>query len=201
MKRWVAFAAAALLCARGAAAREGREGGAARRGGGETVVLVPKGYQIEIRLDDTLDSRTSRAGERVRARLARPITASGVVVVPEGARVAGAVTEVKSPKAGLLKASIKFKLDEILTRRGAIPIEASAHRDLGKLAQQGGKMAGTMAAKEVAKSVIPVLGTVYLIQNVAKGVEFVTEEKEITIPAGTTLKLHFDAEARIPAGG
>ncbi len=62
-------------------------------------------------------------------------------------------------------------------------------------------MAGTMAAKEVAKSFIPVLGTVYLIQNVAKGVEFVTEEKEITIPAGTTLKLHFDAEARIPAGG
>ncbi len=201
MKRWVAFAAAALLCARGAAAREGREGGAAPRRGGEAVVLVPKGYPMEIRLDDTLDSRTSRAGERVRARLAKPITASGVVVLPEGTRVAGAVTEVKSPKAGLLKASIKFKLDEILTRRGAIPIEASAHLDLGKLAQQGGKMAGTMAAKEVAKSFIPVLGTVYLIQNVAKGVEFVTEEKEITIPAGTTLKLHFDAEARIPAGG
>jgi hypothetical protein len=61
-------------------------------------------------------------------------------------------------------------------------------------------MAGTMAAKEVAKRAIPVLGTVFLIQDVAKGIQFVTEDKEITIPPGTRMKLQLDKEARIPVG-
>jgi hypothetical protein len=192
--------AAALLCVQGALAQEGHEKRTASQDEREMVALVPKGYQIEIELDDTLDSRTAHAGQSVHARLAIPITAGGRVVVPEGTRVTGKVTEVKSPTAGLLKASIKFKIDEIHSHHGEIPIQASAHIDVNDLAMKGGKMAGTMAAKEVAKSFIPILGTVYLVQNIASGVQFVTEEKEITIPAGTRMKLCFDAEAKIPAG-
>lgn len=192
--------AASLLCVQGALAQGDHAKKAAAHEGQEMMALLPKGYQIEIELDDTLDSRTAHAGQAVHARLTQPITAEQQVIVPEGTRVTGKITEVKSPTAGLLKASIKFKMDEIHTSRGVVPIQASAHLDFGKLAGQGGKMAGTMAAKEVAKSFIPVLGTVFLIQNIANGVQFVTEEKEITVPAGTRMKLCFDAEAKIPAG-
>lgn len=165
------------------------------------AALIPKGYGIEIALDDTLDSRTTRVGERVRAHLTQPITAGGELVAPAGTRLVGSVTEVKSPTAGLLKASINFRLDEIRTRRGTVPIRASAHLDVTELAKTGGKMAGGMAAKEVAKRAIPVLGTVFLIQDVARGVQFVTEEKEITIPAGTRMKVLFDEEAKLPLAG
>ena len=192
--------AAALLCIQSVCAQERQERRAASHEGEEMVALVPKGYQIEIELDDTLDSRTAHVGQSVHARLTQPITAGGRVAVPEGTRVTGKITEVKSPKAGLLKASIKFKIDEIHARHHQIPIEASAHIDVNDMATKGGKMAGTMAAKEVAKSFIPILGTVYLVQNIASGVKFVTEEKEITIPAGTRMKLCFDAEAKIPTG-
>lgn len=201
MKRGVAFLAAAV-CAQAACAAGQQEarGAGPRQERQAMVALVPKGYQIQIQLDDTLDSRTTRVGERVHARLLAPIDAGGRTIVPAGTRLLGTVTEVKSPTAGLLKAGIKFKIEAILPREGAVPIEASAHLDVNDLAMKGGKMAGTMAAKEVAKSFIPVLGTVYLIQNIASGVQFITEEKEITIPAGTQMKLWFDAETRIPAG-
>ena len=199
MRRLMA-AAAALWCVHGALAQEKSEKKAESQEGQEMVALVPKGYQIEIELDDTLDSRSAHVGQSVHARLTQPITAGGRVVVPEGTRVTGKVTEVKSPKAGLLKAGIKFKLDEIHARHHKVPIEATAHLDVNDLAMKGGKMAGTMVAKEVAKSFIPVLGTVYLVQNIASGIQFVTEEKEITIPAGTRMKLCFDSDARIPAG-
>ncbi|MCX6356851.1 MAG: hypothetical protein NT045_03080 [Candidatus Aureabacteria bacterium] len=196
----VTAAAALVLCVQGVPAQEKHEKREAAKEGEAKVALVPKGYQIEIELDDTLDSRTAHAGQSVHARLAQPIMAEGRMVVPEGTRVTGKITEVNSPKAGLLKASIKFKLDEIQTHHHAVPIEASAHLDVNDLAMKGGKAAGTMAAKEVAKSFIPILGTVYLVQNIASGIQFVTEEKEITIPAGTRMKLCLDKDARIPAG-
>jgi hypothetical protein len=200
MMRGLMAVAAALLCVQGALAQEDHEKKAASQEGQEMVALVPKGYQIEIEIEDTLDSRTAHEGQSVHARLTQPITAGGRVVVPEGTRVTGKITEVKSPKAGLLKASIKFKIDEIHARHHKVPIEASAHLDVNDMAMKGGKMAGTMVAKEVAKSFIPILGTVYLVQNIASGVQFVTEEKEITIPAGTRMKLCFDKDAKIPAG-
>lgn len=200
MTRVLIIGAATLLCVQGAFAQEKGEKRPVVKEGEEMVALVPKGYQIEVELDDTLDSRTAHVGQSVHARLIQPITAGGLVVVPEGTRVTGKITEAKSPKAGLLKASIKFKLDEIHAHHQTVPIEASARLDVNDLAMKGGKMAGTMAAKEVAKSFIPVLGTVYLIQNIASGVQFVTEEKEITIPAGTKMKLCFDKDAKIPVG-
>jgi hypothetical protein len=164
------------------------------------AATLPQGFEIEIVLQDTLDSRTSKVGQPVHAQLATPIVAEDMIVVPVGAPVIGKVTQVSSPQMGLMKASIKFVLTELKTRHGAVPIEASAHFDYAAMAKKGGQMAGTMAAKEVAKRAIPVLGTVFLIQDVAKGIQFVTEDKEITIPPGTRMKLQLDKEARIPVG-
>ena len=113
MKRGVAFLAAAV-CAQAACAAGQQEarGAGPRQERQAMVALVPKGYQIQIQLDDTLDSRTTRVGERVHARLLAPIDAGGRTIVPAGTRLLGTVTEVKSPTAGLLKAGIKFKIEQ-----------------------------------------------------------------------------------------
>ncbi|MCX6354412.1 MAG: hypothetical protein NTZ78_05855 [Candidatus Aureabacteria bacterium] len=162
------------------------------------VAKLPKGLAMEIMLESSLDSRTSREGQPVRARLSAPILVEGRIVVPSGTALAGKVTKVTGPQMGVTKAKIEFMFNEMKTPHGAVPIAATAHIDLQALAMKGGKAAGEMAAKEVAKSFIPVLGTVYLIQNVAKGVQFVTEEKEITIPQGTRMKIHLDKDATVP---
>ncbi|MDD5555964.1 MAG: hypothetical protein PHN82_01810 [bacterium] len=167
---------------------------AARDGSAE----LPAGTPLQIILESTLDSRTAREGDAVRARLAAPVTAAGATVVPAGAALAGRVTKVSGPQVGLMKAKIEFSLDRLQTRRGTVPIEASAHFDVTDLAMKGGKMAGTMAAKEVAKRAVPVLGTVFLIQDAARAINYLQEEKEIVIPRGTRLTVRLDRPARVP---
>jgi len=164
------------------------------------MVTLPKGLEMEIALEGALDSRTTRVGDPVRARLTQPLVAGERVVVPEGAMLSGRVTEAAGPRMGMMKAKIKFIFTSIQTRSGTVPIEASAHLDMSALAKKGGRMAGTMAAKEVAKSAIPVLGTVFLIQNVANAARFVTEEKEITLPPGTRMKVMLDRDVQFPVG-
>jgi len=162
------------------------------------MVTLPKGLQMEIELDDTLDSKTTQVGEPVRARLVLPLVSGERIVVAEGAALSGKVTEVSGPQMGVMKAKIKFVFTSLKTRSGAVPIEASAHLDLGSLATKGGKAAGSMAAKDVAKRAIPVLGTVFLIQDVANAAKFVADDKHITIPAGTRMKVMLDQDAQFP---
>jgi len=187
MRRMLCIAVAALLISRCAGAKEERR-----------MAELPQGLPMVIVLQTTLDSRTSQVGQPVQARLAAPISAEGTVVVPQGAELAGEVTAVTGPQMGVMKAKINFILTRMRTPSGTVPIHASAHLDIKDLATKGGKAAGGMAAKEVVKRAIPVLGTVFLIQDVAKGVQFVTEEKEITIPAGTQMTLHLDKDVRVP---
>lgn len=164
------------------------------------MVTLPKGLPMEIELENTLDSRTTQAGEPVRARLVLPLVSGERVVVPEGAMLSGKVTEVSAPQMGVMKAKMNFVFTSLKTRSGAVPIEATAHLDLSALAAKGGKAAGTMVAKDVAKRAIPVLGTVFLIQDVANAAKFVAEDKNITIPAGTRMKVMLDKDAQCQLG-
>lgn len=59
---------------------------------GVAGVELPRGTVIQARLDETIDTRRNRAGDPVRATLARPIVLAGRTVVPAGTRFAGHVT-------------------------------------------------------------------------------------------------------------
>jgi len=166
--------------------------------GGRSVLELPKGFSMKIMLETRLDSRTTQVGDPVRASLESPIIVGESVALPQGTILIGKVANAEGPKMGVMKAKIEFLFTGIKTRSGTHPIEATVHMDMGALATQGGKAAGGMVAKEVAKRAIPVLGTVFLIQDIASGVQFVTEDKEIVIPCGTEMKVTLDKEARIP---
>jgi len=196
MKRIVIVLTGLLL----AAACFAQETVRSARGGERMMVTLPQGLQMEIELENTLDSRTTQVGEPVHARLVLPLVSGERVVVPEGAMLSGKVTEVTAPQMGVMKAKMKFIFTSMKTRSGTIPIEASAHLDPSALAMKGGKAAGTMVAKDVAKRAIPVLGTVFLIQDVANAAKFVTEDKNITIPAGTRMKVTLDKDVQFPVG-
>ena len=59
---------------------------------GVAEVELPRGTAIHARLDETVDTRRNRAGDPIRATLARPIVVGGRTVVPAGTRFAGHVT-------------------------------------------------------------------------------------------------------------
>jgi hypothetical protein len=63
---------------------------------GATLVTIPEGTSLSVRLIDSIDSDRNKAGDKFRASLESPILAGGRVVVPKDADVDGEVRELKS---------------------------------------------------------------------------------------------------------
>ena len=59
-------------------------------------LIVPAGTELSVRLDETLDTKRVRTGDRFSATLDSPITVRGRVVVPGGTVFEGHVTEAKA---------------------------------------------------------------------------------------------------------
>ncbi len=64
-------------------------------------IVIPKGTQLHVRIDESLDTKRNRAGDQFRASLAEPVVLEGKTVVPKGTRFVGHVTE--SDASGRLK--------------------------------------------------------------------------------------------------
>ena len=58
-------------------------------------VVLPAGTVLAVRLNDTLDSKTTKAGDTFTASVAQPVTVQGRVVIPSGAAVSGDVENAK----------------------------------------------------------------------------------------------------------
>lgn len=67
----------------------------------EPNFTLPEGTVIDVRLGQSLDTKTNRAGERFVTTLATPLVMDGKVVVPRGANFYGRIGESKS--SGRLK--------------------------------------------------------------------------------------------------
>jgi len=57
---------------------------------------IPEGTEFKLQLHSTVNSRTSKAGDRVLATLIDPVAVEDREVLPRGARVDGHIGEVKS---------------------------------------------------------------------------------------------------------
>jgi hypothetical protein len=73
-------------------------------------LTIPSGATMTVALDDSVGSATSRVDDAVHAHVARPVSVGGIVAVPEGSEVTGAVVEaVRSGRVkGLAQVSVRF---------------------------------------------------------------------------------------------
>src|SRR5436190_1945378 len=60
---------------------------------------IPNGTEIRATLEQRLSTETSKVGDRFTATIAEPVrSADGNVVIPQGAKVQGEITEVEQGK-------------------------------------------------------------------------------------------------------
>ena len=87
---------------------------------------IPAGTRIHVRLDQTVDTAGSRAGEKFSATLAAPITVGEQTVVPKGTAFRGHVTT--SSASGRLKgrAVLGITLDSFELNGKSYKVETSA---------------------------------------------------------------------------
>lgn len=81
-------------------------------------IVIPEGTEIEVRLLNTLSTKSNRVGDQFSASVERPIQVDGKEIVPRDATVLGVVTSVK--ESGRLKGRsyISLRLQSIQLRSG-----------------------------------------------------------------------------------
>jgi len=91
-----------------------------------TSATVPAGTRLSIELASGLSSKSSRVGQRVRARVVSPVREDGAVVIPSGSALLGEVTEAGFPRrlGGRSILAVRFT-DLVLPSGATLPVQAS----------------------------------------------------------------------------
>lgn len=67
----------------------------------EPLYSIPSGTRLHARINETLNSRTSRVGERFTATVTDPVYSStGVIVIPSGSTLTGRIDRVQPARKG-----------------------------------------------------------------------------------------------------
>lgn len=164
---------------------------------------VPAGTDLVLTLETPVSSETAQPDQPVRARVAKPVVISGMEVIPAGARMTGAV--VSAERAGRVKgrASIALRFNEVVvmntpyritTSRIAREAEATKGEDATKIgiATGVGTAIGAIAGGKKGAAIGAGVGG-----GAGTGAVLATRGKEVTIPAGATLRTEITETVRI----
>lgn len=106
---------------------------------------IPAGAPIEATLEKSLDSKKAKPGEPISARVTQNTEANGKILVPEGAKLEGHVTEASARAKGAANSSLGMVFDKVVLKDGAtipvnITMQAMALPQSEATAQNGSSM-------------------------------------------------------------
>jgi hypothetical protein len=161
--------------------------------------IIPVGTELDVRLNSALSSETAKLEQRFEATTAVDVTQNGQVLIPAGSVVRGVVSDVKPAGRVDRTGSLTLSFDEMEIRGQRTPIRAMATQ----VFQSGGirEEVGTAGAGAGIGGVIGgilggVKGAVLGAVIGAGGAIAATDGKDITLPAGTIVRLRFDQQVR-----
>ena len=166
---------------------------------------VEAGTDLVLTLETPVSSETAKADQPVRARVAKPVIVSGMTAIPEGSVVTGAV--VSAERAGRVKgrASVVLRFNEVIvsntphritTARISRLAEATKGEDATKIAIGAGvgTAIGAIAGGKKGAAIGAGVGG-----GAGTGAVLATRGKEVTIPAGATLRTTITETVRVTA--
>src|SRR4051812_2777698 len=116
-------------------------------------LTIPAGTTLSAALDDSVASSTSRVDEPVRAHLTRPVSVDGVIALPEGTSLTGAVVDAQRSERVKGRARVAIRFDSLRPAEGgetytirAAEISRTAQGQVKKDAVKVGVGAGIGAA-------------------------------------------------------
>ena len=172
---------------------------------------IPEGTEFKLQLHSTVNSRTSKAGDRVLATLIDPVAVEDREVLPKGARVDGHIGEVKAAgrkgKGGYLyivfdtvelpsaeKVAIVGSLTEIFSSEGADDATVGVEGELkgrGPSRKKQVAIAGVTTAAGAAGGIGPGIaagvGGVLLAVLIPRG-------KQASLAAGSLVGMRLDRD-------
>jgi hypothetical protein len=158
--------------------------------------VIPVGKEIDVRLQSSLSSGTAQNEQRFEATTVADAMQNGNVLIPAGSVVRGVISDVKPAGRVDRTGSMKLSFDRITISGRQYEIRAMATQVF-----QSGGLREDVPTAGVGAGVGGVIGG--LIGGVrgallgavigAGGAVASTEGKDIELPAGTVIRMRFDA--------
>jgi len=157
---------------------------------------IPAGTEFDIRLTTLLDSGTAQVEDRIEGTTVVDLRQEDRVLVPAGSLVRGIVTSVQ--KAGRLerKGSLTVQFDQIRINGRSYPIQATvtdAIESEGIRGEAGRIGAGAGVGAIIGGILGGLKGALAGILIGGGGTIAATEGKDVSLPAGTVLRVRLDS--------
>ncbi len=169
-------------------------------------IAIPAGTNVRVRMEQTIDTRRNRPGDRFEASLISPITVNGNVLVPRGTRFEGHVTEAKPSGRFKGRAELGVQLDSFHLNGAVYRVATAAdtrisgrHRKRNWILMGGG--AGTGAGIGAAAGGGPgaLIGAGAGASAGAVGA-FFTGRKNVSLPVETPLTFRLRRDVALAGG-
>src|SRR5437868_7456787 len=168
-----------------------------------TVMTIPQGTSLSVRLIDAIDSERNKTGDRFRASLESPIVADGKVIVPKDADVDGQILELKSAGHFAGRSEITLALTGLSFNGKSYEIETDQYKKEG--ASRGKRTAEAVGGGAAVGALIGGLtggGKGAAIgagvgAGAGTGVQAITKGQQIQLPSETVLEFQLNAPVTV----
>jgi hypothetical protein len=162
--------------------------------------VIPAGQEIDVRLQNQLSSDTAQVEDRFEATTAADLYRGNDVLIPAGSVVRGVVSSVNRASRTDRKGEMTVAFDQITVRGRSYPMRGTVTQALeseGIRGEAGRIGAGSAVGAIIGGIMGGVKGALLGVLIGGGGTIAATEGKDVTLPAGTLLRVRLDSPPNI----
>jgi hypothetical protein len=162
--------------------------------------VVPAGTDLDVRLERELSSGTAQVEDRFTATTVVDLYQGNEVLIPAGSTVRGVVSSVNKATRTDRKGSLTVAFDQITVRGKAVPMRATVQQAIESEGIRGevGKIGAGAGVGAILGGILGgAKGALLGVLIGGGGTMAATEGKDVTLPAGTVLRLQLDQPLQI----
>jgi hypothetical protein len=167
-----------------------------------SLVEVPVGTEMDVRLTDSLDSGAAMVEDRFEGTTIADLRVNGRVAIPAGSIMRGVVTAVETATRTNRKARLTISFDQVTVGGQAHPIRGTVTEAIegsGIKGEAGRIGAGAGAGALIGGLLGGVKGALVGVAIGGAGTLAATEGKEVRVPQGSVLRVRLDSPVQMYA--
>ena len=161
---------------------------------------IPTGQEIDVRLQNELSSDTAQVEDRFEATTVVDMYEGNRVLIPSGSVVRGVVSSVNRASRTDRKGSLTVSFDQVTVSGRTYPMRGTVTQALESEGIKGeiGRIGAGSAVGAIIGGIIGgVKGALIGVLIGGGGTMVATEGKDVTLPAGTILRVRLDSPPQI----
>jgi hypothetical protein len=165
-----------------------------------SAVEIPVGTEVDVRLQNSLNSGTAQVEDRFEATSVADVVVGGRVAIPSGSVVRGVVTAVEPGTRTNRTSKMTVSFDQVTVNGRSYPMRGTVTQAIegdGIRGEAGRTAAGAGVGAIIGGILGGFKGALAGILIGGGGTIAATEGKEVELPQGSILRVHLDSPIQI----